>query len=233
MNGGEWRDPERADEWAARRARLPHAADAEMLLVEHLLPEQIGAVLDLGCGDGHLIAVVGQGRSAARCVGLDLSPSMVESARERFRGVDGVEFAVHDLMEPLGQELGQFDVVLSALAIHHLSDERKRTLFVEIFGLLKPGGAFFNFDCVASPTPELHSLSQAALGFDERNQDPSDQPASLRSQLDWLREAGFTQVGCHWKWLELPESGCAAFTTCATASAAWRSRSSTSLPSRT
>lgn len=128
---------------------------------------------------------------------------MVEAARERFRGVGGVEFAMHDLMEPLGRGQGRFDVVLSALAIHHLPDERKRTLFAEIFDILEPGGAFFNLDCVASPTAELHSLSQAAFGFDERNQDPSDQPASLRSQLDWLRDAGFTQVDCHWKWLEL------------------------------
>lgn len=197
MSGREWKDPERAKEWPSLRAWLPHADDAEALLVEHLLPKRIGAALDLGCGDGQLIALLGQSQPSARCLGLDLSPSMVEAAQERFRGTDGVEFAVHDLMEPLGQEWGQFDVVLSALAIHHLPHERKCTLFAEIFGLLKPGGAFFNLDCVAAPTPELHSLSQAAFGFDQRDQDRSDQPAPLRSQLDWLHEAGFIHVDCY------------------------------------
>lgn len=203
MSGSEWADPKRADAWPALRAQLPHAPDAEALLVEHLLPSEVNRVLDLGSGDGELIALIGQRHSQARCLGLDLSPSMVEAARKRFSGVDGVEFAVHDLMEPLGDELGQFDVVVSALAIHHLPDDRKRSLFAEVFGLLDGGGVFFNLDCVASPTAELHALSQAAFGFDERDEDPSDQPAPLDAQLDWLSEVGFSQVDCYWKWLEL------------------------------
>ena len=43
----------------------------------------------------------------------------------------------------------------------------------------------------------------AAFGFDARMQDPSDQPARLEDQLSWLRTAGFTNVDCFWKWLEL------------------------------
>ncbi len=56
---------------------------------------------------------------------------------------------------------------------------------------------------VAAPTAGLHALSQAAFGFDARQQDPSDQPAHLEDQLLWLREAGFADIDCHWKWLEL------------------------------
>ena len=92
---------------------------------------------------------------------------------------------------------------VSALAIHHLPDERKRELFAEVFALLAPGGAFYDLDVVAAPTAELHAISQAAFGFDEHQQDPSDQPARLEDQLVWLREAGFSDADCHWKWLEL------------------------------
>jgi hypothetical protein len=46
-------------------------------------------------------------------------------------------------------------------------------------------------------------MSQRAFGFDIRQQDPSDQLAPLDDQIDWLREAGFESVDCHWKWLEL------------------------------
>ncbi len=207
MTGIEWKDLERAEAWSSFRSRLPHAADAEALLVEHLLPSQIGRILDLGTGNGHLIALLKPQLSASSAVGLDLSPAMVEAARERFAAAEGVEFDVHDLMEPLPDTLGQFDLVVSGLAIHHLPDHRKRGLFGEIFELLTDGGVFYDLDCVTSSTLEMHSLSQKALGLEVREQDPSDQPARLDQQLSWLREAGFGQVDCYWKWLELAMVG--------------------------
>jgi hypothetical protein len=128
---------------------------------------------------------------------------LIDAAGQRFADAADVRFEVHDLMQPLPRSLGQFDVVASSLAIHHLPDERKRTLFGEIFELLTAGGFFYDLDVVASPTPELHALSQAAFGWDARGEDPSDQPALLEDQLTWLRDAGFVQVDCFWKWLEL------------------------------
>lgn len=166
-------------------------------------PREVGRILDLGTGDGHLIALLRRHHPAATAVGLDLSPAMIEGARDRFAGAAGVEFAVHDLMEPLPAGLGEFDVVVSALAIHHLPDRRKSALFGEVFERLAGGGAFYDLDCVASPTEDLHALSQTAFGFDARDQDPSDQPAPLQQQLGWLHEAGFDDVDCFWKWLEL------------------------------
>jgi hypothetical protein len=55
--------------------------------------------------------------------------------------------------------------------------------FAEVFSLLALGGVFFNLDCVASLTQELHARSQAVFGFDDRDAGPSDQPAVLDSQL--------------------------------------------------
>lgn len=202
MTGREWLEPDRVEQWPSRRQRLPHAPDAERLLVDHLVPERTNRVLDLGTGEGHLLAAIAAGRPGVEAVGLDLSPAMVAAAAERFGGDERIEFGVHDLMAPL-PDLGRFDLVVSSLAIHHLPDERKHSLCREVIGLLAPGGAFYNLDCVASPTEELHRLSQRAFGFDIRRQDPSDQPAPLDDQLRWLGEAGFDQVACHWKWLEL------------------------------
>jgi SAM-dependent methyltransferase len=203
MTGREWLESGRVEEWPARRERLPHASEAEGLLTEHLVPDPLERVLDLGTGEGHLLAVIAAGHPDVGAVGLDISPAMVAAAAKRFEGETHVRFAVHDLMEPLPDELGRFDLVVSALAIHHLPDQRKRALCREVFDLLRPGGAFYNLDCVASPTAELHELSQRAFGFDIRLQDPSDQLAPLEDQLAWLAEAGFEQVDCRWKWLEL------------------------------
>ncbi len=203
LGGAEWRETDRAEEWPSVRRQLPHIADGEAMLVEHLLPRQGGRLLDLGTGDGHLIGLLRERWPGASAVGLDLSPEMLAPAQARFASTPGVRLEVHDLMRPLPESLGRFDVVVSALAIHHLPDSRKRALFSEVFALLTEGGMFFDLDCVLSASPELHSLNQAAFGLDQRGEDPSDQPASLSDQLMWLRKAGFEEVDCFWKWMEL------------------------------
>jgi len=91
--------------------------------------------------------------------------------------------------------------VVSGLAIHHLADERKRGLFGEIHALLTPGGVFANLDLVSAASPQLHERFRREIGRVE--DDPSDRLADLAEQADWLREAGFGEVDCHFKWLEL------------------------------
>jgi SAM-dependent methyltransferase len=203
MSGTEWKTLQRAEDWSSCREELPHAADAEALLVERLIRGEVGRILDLGSGDGHMIALLRERWPEAEAIGLDLSPALIEAAQRRFDSETGVRIETHDLMQPLPEGLGQFDVVVSALAIHHLPDERKKELFSEVFELLRPNGAFYDLDVVAAPTAELHAISQAAFGFDGRQQDPSDQPARLEDQLSWLHEAGFSDVDCSWKWFEL------------------------------
>jgi cyclopropane fatty-acyl-phospholipid synthase-like methyltransferase len=203
MTGTEWVDVKRAEAWPSFRESLPHAADSEAMLVGHLLNGSVRHVLDLGTGDGHLVALIRRRFPDAHFLGLDLSAAMVSAAQTRFVDLETVSFAQHDLMQSLRAELGRFDLIVSALAIHHLPDERKRALFAEVMAQLEDGGRFYDLDCVTSPSPELHALSQSAFGFDGRSSDPSDQPASMQDQLDWLTQAGFEQVDCHWKWMEL------------------------------
>src|SRR6478752_6557190 len=140
MTGQEWRKPQWAEEWPVFREGLPHAAAAERMLLEHLVRGEVSRVLDLGTGDGRMIAVLRESRPRIAAVGLDLSPQLLEAARERFEGTD-VCIEEHDLMQPLADDLGRFDLVISALAIHHLPDARKRQLFAEVFELLEPGGS--------------------------------------------------------------------------------------------
>lgn len=58
MSGAEWKTLQRAEDWSSCRRELPHAADAEAMLVEHLIRGKVERILDLGCGDGHMIAVL-------------------------------------------------------------------------------------------------------------------------------------------------------------------------------
>jgi SAM-dependent methyltransferase len=94
-----------------------------------------------------------------------------------------------------------FDAVISSFAIHHVPHERKRTLYQEIFGLLAPNGVFCNLEHVASPSPRLHAGFLQAISWGE--EDPSNKLLDFETQLAWLREIGFIDVDCHWKWREL------------------------------
>lgn len=127
---------------------------------------------------------------------------MLAAAHERFAGDERVELLKHDLAEPL-PELGSFGAVVSSMAIHHLEHDRKRSLVREAFEALEPGGVFANFDQVASPTDRLHEAFFAAIDEPLENEDPSDRLLDIETQLGWLREAGFDDVDCYWKWLEM------------------------------
>lgn len=193
----EWRDPDRVAEYLSRE--IPHRPIAEAMLLD-ALPPRVGRVLDLGTGDGRLLALVRGRHPDALAVGLDSSEPMLARAAERFGDDPGVELRRHDLTQPLpgGEPL---DAVVSGLAIHHLEDERKRELFGELHSRLSPGGVFANLDLVSPASPALHERFRREIGRVE--DDPTDRLADLSEQIEWLRQAGFAEVDCHFKWLEM------------------------------
>jgi tRNA (cmo5U34)-methyltransferase len=197
----EWRNPEHALGYLARADTFPHRAEGEGVLLDHV-PRDARRILDLGTGDGRLLTLLRLDRPDSVGVGLDVSEPMLEAARERFADDRGIELVRHDLAEPL-PDLGRFDAVVSCFAIHHLHDTRKRTLYAEAYERLVPGGVFCNLELVASPTPRLHSAFYRALGLPPDFEDPSDQLLDVETQLGWLRDIGFTDVDCYWKWLKM------------------------------
>ena len=154
-----WTSSEHARDYLERADSILHREEGEAALLE-FVPRNARRILDLGTGDGRLLALVRealgrQERPDMEAVALDFSPAMLEAARKRFAAEASVTVVAHNLDEKL-PELGKFDAVISSFAIHHLVHERKRALYGEIYELLNSGGVFCNLEHVASPTPRLH-----------------------------------------------------------------------------
>jgi trans-aconitate methyltransferase len=194
----------------------------------------VRAFADIGCGDGFLGALLLDRYPAARGVFVDYSEPMLAAARERLaphrkratvRQGDLSRAAwmrATDGFEPL-------DAVVSGYAIHHLPDERKRALYAEVLGLLAPGAFFINVEHVSSPTPWLTEVFDEALidayyahhraaGRDVSREEiareyvrrpdrEANVLASVEAQCDWLRDAGYQDVDCYFKYFELAVFG--------------------------
>jgi SAM-dependent methyltransferase len=200
--GEEWtRDAGKVSSYLEHADEFPHRLEGEGVLLEHV-PLDARRVLDLGTGNGRLIAMLRSDRPGLAATGLDFSALMLERARSRFASEGEVELLEHDLSQPL-PPLGRFDAVVSSFAIHHLEHERKRSLYAEALELLEPGGVFANFEHVASPSERLHRAFFEAIDVPVEDADPSDRLLDVETQLGWLRELGFEDVDCYWKWLEM------------------------------
>jgi tRNA (cmo5U34)-methyltransferase len=108
-----WSSTEHAEDYLGRAASIPHRGEGESTLLE-FIPANACRVLDLGTGDGRLLALVkavlGDGVAA---VAMDFSPAMLEAAGKRFAGDSSVSIVAHDLDDPL-PVLGNFDAVVPA-----------------------------------------------------------------------------------------------------------------------
>jgi tRNA (cmo5U34)-methyltransferase len=198
-----WVEADHSADYLARADTLPHRREGEGVLARDLATALPGRILDLGCGDGRLTALLLAEHPTATAVCVDLSPTMLAAVRARFDGDDRVVVVAHDFAEPLpsGAEFGEpFAAVVSSLAIHHATDDRKRDLYAEMAARLVPGGVLANLDIVRSPTQSLHDRWRDEMGARD---DPSDVLCDMNSQLEWIRDAGLHDVDCIWKWRSL------------------------------
>lgn len=136
-------------------------------------------VLDLGTGTGETLAAVLARHPGCEAVGIDSSPGMLEAATVRLVGLP-VQLVVADLADPCPE--GPFELVVSALAVHHLDGPGKADLFVRVARVLRSGGRFVLGDVVVPDDP-----ADAVTPLTPEH----DRPSGLADQLRWMRDAGF------------------------------------------
>jgi len=195
----EWKTVEQALNYLHKADSIPHRTEGESVLLDEI-SSQSRRILDIGSGDGRLLKLVLLKCPNAYGVALDFSPVMLSKLREQYGNNNRVEIIEHDLNTPLPSILRGFDVIVSSFSIHHLSNERKLALYTEIFHILVSGGIFCNLEHVSSPTQNLHRKFFEYIGGRE---DKSNILLDVETQLKWLREIGFDEVDCYWKWREL------------------------------
>ena len=157
-------------------AEVPAYRELQRQLAEATAGVEAGAILELGVGTGETAAAVMAVHPAAALVGIDESEAMLARARDRFPAAD---LRVQRLEDPLPE--GSYDLVVSALAVHHLDAAGKADLFRRVRGRLRPGGRFVLADVVVPGDPH-----DVVTPIDP----PYDQPSTVADQLGWLREAG-------------------------------------------
>src|SRR5215510_14450115 len=113
----EWSNPDHALEYLQRLDEIPPRKEGKATLISEV-PKQATRILDLGCGNGHLLALLLAHCDQATGVGLDFSPTMLSEAARRFEGEPRVALVTHNLDSPL-PDLGCFSVIASSFAIHH------------------------------------------------------------------------------------------------------------------
>lgn len=197
-----WISQAHALAYLRRADSIPHRTEGEAVLLD-LVPHSTRRILDIGTGDGRLLGLLKLDRPTTMGIALDFSPTMLSAVRDRFADDDTVQVVSHNLSDPLPKDLGTFDAIVSSFAIHHLEHDRKRALYAEIFEHLEPGGIFCNLEHVSSPTEMLHVRFMTAIGFSVEDEDPENRLLDVETQLRWLREIGFDDVDCYWKWLEM------------------------------
>ncbi len=164
------------------------------------------AVLDIGAGTGLLSAFLLEKFPDARLTLMDISENMLDMARKRFATRPDTTYLVCDYSR---SELGgPFDLICSALSIHHLSSEDKRRLFQRIFLALNSGGLFVNADQAEGETPYFTRryldywneflrrgpMTEAQHAEILKRRDTLDRNETVSDQLTWLQEAGFSDV---------------------------------------
>jgi ubiquinone/menaquinone biosynthesis C-methylase UbiE len=236
INDEVWKLPAIVNRFLSYRAAIPLAQEqiGVMMSILKIREKPVESFLDLGCGDGILGAAILGEYPAARGVFVDFSEPMLEQAREQLKDyADQLVFENLNYGDPIWinsmQAERPFDAIVSGYSIHHQPDDRKYSIYQEIFAMLKPDGWFINIEHVSSAAQlnidlfENHYISaryaieqhnggtrtfiQLADEYKHRPDKAANILAPTELQCDWLREIGYEEVDCYFRIYELAVFG--------------------------
>ncbi len=224
-NAAIWQSAEAVEAWAAEAARQERSRTASRRFMAGLLPfgeQEAFAFLDLGAGTGAAARTILDLYPRSTAILADFSAEMIRAGEREMQRLAGRYRYVAFDMSAAGEWPqaipGALEAVVTSMCVHHLPDERKQSLFTEIFGHLAPGGWYFNYDPVRAEDPVVEATWARVNDRDDpetaarrRHRTPLDQArwdnhvryiVPLGRQLGYLRSAGFDGIDVYWKQLD-------------------------------
>lgn len=167
-------------------------------------------ILDLGAGTGILTELLYKQHPQSNITLLDISTKMLNIAKEKFKHQKYkyiiADYIKHDFTE-------KYDIIVSSLSIHHLTDKEKQILYKKIYQVLNPNGIFINADQVKGSTEQIEKkykeqdethLTKQNMPEEEkeilRNRRKLDKPATLQDTMKWYEEIGYKNIDIYYKY---------------------------------
>lgn len=168
-------------------------------------------ILDIGAGTGLLSSFIIEKYPDANLTLIDISEKMIEVAKSRLKYKTDVTYIIDDYTKYQFDK--KYEIVISSLSIHHLTDIEKKELYARIYSILNQDGVFINADQVYGSTPFIEALYKSDWKLKVENSGLSkneiqsayertelDKMAKLDDQLNWLKDIGFLDVDCIYKY---------------------------------
>lgn len=167
-------------------------------------------ILDLGAGTGILTELLYKQHPNSDITLVDLSTEMLNIAKNKFNDKNfkyiEADYLTHDFDK-------DYDIIVSSLSIHHLTDEEKKVLYKRIYNFLRTGGVFINADQVCGATEyteEIYKKEDAShlnrQNIPEKEKDILrqrrllDKPAKLLDTIQWYEDIGYKNVDVYYKY---------------------------------
>ncbi len=175
---------------------------------------EYSSILELGCGTGNLSVLLKDAFPRAEITVVDISADSLAVCQARLGSEDRILYEPNDFRQ-LTYEAESFDLIVSSIAIHHLTSPEKTRLFSQANRWLKAEGVFSIADQFRGATDDLYArhienwkAQSLSAGSSEEefamwmeHQREHDYHDPLKDQMDWLTQAGFAVVDCPWRYL--------------------------------
>ncbi len=172
-------------------------------LPQDFIPKNI---LELGCGTGNLTKLIKNTFSNSQIITVDASSMMIEEAKNKLN--DSNIMIIESYFEALDFQQNKFDLIMSNISLHHLTDKEKRKLFSKLFKWLKPGSYFVYSDGIRNDDEERYKLdlkhwdelclkngiSPENFELLHKHRNESDFYAKFSDIFNWLKESGFKNI---------------------------------------
>ncbi len=174
---------------------------------------EVQSVLDLGAGTGLLSMYVKQIFPNATYRLVDIADKMMELAKIRFADCNNVIYDTRDFSTSFPE--GKFDLIISALSIHHLNENEKQSIYRNIHSRLNTKGYFINLDQFNAESASVNEIYTniwyefvKRIGISEVELDSwlarraLDKENTISKSIEMIKEAGFCNVECIYQYMK-------------------------------